>query len=136
MSEILVGAVEPTAASLGWNDAFVGVFVLAVLGTAAEQFAAIRAATQDRMDLTFSITIGSSVQVALFVSPLLVLLSYFVGPRPMDLAFSGGLVLSILFAVLIIGQVSGDGRSDWLRGVQLLAVWLLLGFAYFFAPGR
>jgi Ca2+:H+ antiporter len=89
---------------------------------------------KDRMDLSLSIAIGSSVQVALFVAPFLVLASLFVGPTPMDLAFSGGLVLTVLLSVLITGQVAGDGRSDWLKGVQLLAVYLILGLAFFFVP--
>jgi Ca2+:H+ antiporter len=72
--------------------------------------------------------------VALFVAPILVLLSYGMGPHPMDLTFSGGLILSILLSVLITGQVSGDGRSDWLKGVQLLAVYVMLGLAFFFVP--
>jgi len=134
MSELLVGALEPTGKALGLNDAFVGVFLVAVLSTAAEQAAAVRAATNDRMDLALSIAIGSSVQVALFVAPLLVLASLVVGPQPMDLAFNGGMVLTVLLAVLITGQVAGDGRSDWLKGVQLLAVYGILGLAYFFAP--
>ena len=134
MSEILVGVIEPTAHALGLNDAFVGVFVVAVLGNAAEHATAVTAALRDRMDLSLSIAIGSSVQVALFVAPLLVLASYFVGPAPMDLAFSGGMVLTVLLAVLITGQVAGDGRSDWLNGVQLLAVYVILGLAFYFAP--
>ncbi|MGH9778572.1 MAG: calcium/proton exchanger [Candidatus Acidiferrales bacterium] len=134
MSEMLVGALEPTAAALGLNDAFMGVFVVAILGNAAEHSTAVSAAIKDRMDLSLSIAIGSSVQVALFVAPLLVLLSLAIGPTPMDLAFSGGLVLTILLAVWILGQVAGDGRSDWLRGVQLLAVYLILALVYFFAP--
>lgn len=134
ISEILVGAIEPTGEALGLTDAFVGVFVVAILGNAAEHATAITAAMRDRMELALSIAIGSSVQVALFVAPFLVLLSYAVAPSPMDLAFSGGLVLTVLLAVLILGQVAGDGRSDWLKGVQLLAVYLILGLAFFFAP--
>ncbi len=134
MSEILVGAIEPTSKSLGLSDAFVGVFVVAILGNAAEHATAVTAAMRNRMDLSLSIAIGSSVQVALFVAPLLVLASYFVGPVPMDLAFNGGMVLTVLLAVLITGQIAGDGRSDWLKGVQLLAVYLILGLAFFFAP--
>ncbi len=135
MSEILVGAIEPAAARLGLNDMFVGVFVVAILGNAAEHTTAIVAARKDRMDLALTIAIGSSVQVALFVAPLLVLLSYAVGPAPMDLAFSGGLVLSVALAVWITGQVASDGRSDWLRGVQLLAVYVILALVFLFAPG-
>jgi Ca2+:H+ antiporter len=134
MSEILVGAIEPSAESLGLSDAFVGVFVVAILGNAAEHATAVSAAMKDRMDLALSIAIGSSVQVALFVAPLLVVASLFVGPGPMDLSFGGGGVLTVLLAVLITGQVAGDGRSDWLKGVQLLAVYVILGFAYFFLP--
>ena len=135
MSEILVGALAPATAAMGLTDAFVGVFVVAILGNAAEHSTAVVAAMKDRMDLSLSIAIGSSVQVALFVAPLLVLVSYGLGPRPMDLAFSGGLVLMIILSVWVTGQVAGDGRSDWLRGVQLLAVYLILALVYFFVPG-
>jgi Ca2+:H+ antiporter len=133
MSEILVGAIEPAAERLGLNDMFVGVFVVAILGNAAEHTTAISAAMKNRMDLALSIAIGSSVQVALFVAPLLVLSSYALGPAPMDLAFSGGLVISVTVAVWITGQVASDGRSDWLRGVQLLAVYLILALVFLFA---
>jgi Ca2+:H+ antiporter len=134
MSELLVGAIEPTAESLGLGEAFVGVFVVAVLGNAAEHSTAIRVAMRNRMDLSLGIAIGSSVQVALFVAPVLVLVSLAVGPAPMDLAFPGGLVLTVLLAVLVTSQVAGDGRSDWLKGVQLLAVYLILALAFFFIP--
>lgn len=134
LSEILVGAIEPTAHELGLSDIFVGVFVVAILGNAAEHASAITAALKNRMDLSLSIAIGSSVQVALFVAPLLVLASLVIGPTPMDLLFTTGLVLLVLLAVLITGQVAGDGRSDWLKGVQLLAVYLILGFAFFLMP--
>ena len=136
VSEILVGAIEPSARDFGLSNIFVGVFIVAILGNAAEHATAITAAMKNRMDLSLSIAIGSSVQVALFVAPVLVLVSLFVGPAPMDLAFSGGLVLSMLLAVLITGQVAGDGRSDWLKGVQLLAVYVILGLTFFFTPDR
>src|SRR5580700_5063101 len=131
MSEIMVGAIEPTAHELGLSN----VFVVAIMGNAAEHATAVRAAMNDRMDLSLSIAIGSSVQVALFVAPLLVLVSLFVGPAPMDLAFPVGLVLTVLLAVLITGQVAGDGRSDWLKGAQLLTVYLVLALTYYFLPG-
>lgn len=135
VSEIMVGAIEPTAHELGLSNVFVGVFVVAILGNAAEHASAISAAVKNRMDLSLSIAMGSSVQVALFVAPVLMLASLWVGPAPMDLAFSNGLVLTVLLSVLITGQVAGDGRSDWLKGVQLLAVYLILGLAFFFMPG-
>jgi Ca2+:H+ antiporter len=135
MSEIMVGAIEPTAHELGLSNVFVGVFVVAIMGNAAEHATAVRAAINDRMDLSLSIAIGSSVQVALFVAPLLVLVSLFVGPAPMDIAFPAGLVLAVLLAVLITGQVAGDGRSDWLKGAQLLTVYLVLALTYYFLPG-
>ena len=134
MSEIMVGAIEPTAHELGLSNVFVGVFVVAILGNAAEHATAVTSAMKDRMDLALSIAIGSSVQIALFVAPVLVLASLVLGPTPMDLAFPAGLVLTILLAVLITGQVAGDGRSDWLKGVQLLAVYLVLALTFFFLP--
>jgi Ca2+:H+ antiporter len=114
---------------------FIGAFAVAILGNAAEHASAITAAMKNRMDLSLSIAIGSSVQVALFVAPVLVLASLFIGPAPMDLSFRLGLVLSVLLAVLITGQIAGDGRSDWLKGVQLLAVYVSLALAFFFLPG-
>jgi Ca2+:H+ antiporter len=134
LSEILVGSIEPTAHALGLSNIFVGVFVIAILGNAAEHATAVTAAMKDRMDLSLSIAIGSSVQVALFVAPLLVLASVFIGPQPMDLLFGEGLVLAVFLAVVITGQVASDGRSDWLKGVQLLAVYLILGLAFFLTP--
>jgi len=134
VSEILVGAIEPTAHEFGLNRVFVGVFIVAILGNAAEHATAISAAMKNRMDLSLSIAIGSSVQVALFVAPVLVLASLWIGPAPMDLLFATGLVVSILLSVLITSQVAGDGRSDWLKGVQLLAVYFILGITFFFAP--
>jgi Ca2+:H+ antiporter len=134
LSEILVGTVEAASEAMGFSDAFTGVFVLAVIGGAAEQATAIVAARQNRMELSMSISLGASVQLALLVAPLLVLLSYFVGPAPMDMVFGPGLVLTILFAVIIAGQVASDGRADWLRGVQLLAVYLILAAVFFFVP--
>jgi Ca2+:H+ antiporter len=135
MSELLVGSIQPAAASLGLGSAFVGVFVVAILGNAAEHATAITVAMKNRMDLALSIAIGSSIQVALFVAPVLVLASLAVGPRPMNLVLPGGLVLSVLLAVLISGQTVADGRSDWLKGAQLLVVYIVLGLTYFFIPG-
>src|SRR5262249_52639189 len=134
MSEIMVVAIEPITRESGLSNVFVGVFVIAIVGNAAEHATAITVALKDRMDLSLSIAIGSSVQVALFVAPVLVLASLVLGPSPMDLALPAGLVLSVLLSVLITGQVAGDGRSDWLKGAQLLTVYLVLGITYFFFP--
>jgi Ca2+:H+ antiporter len=134
MSELLVGSIQPAARELGLGSVFVAVFVVAILGNAAEHATAITVAMKNRMDLALSIAIGSSVQVALFVAPLLVLLSLVVGPKPMDLAFPGGLVLIVLLSVLITGQVASDGRSDWLKGLQLLAAYVVLGLTFYFIP--
>jgi Ca2+:H+ antiporter len=135
MSEILVGSIGPAATALELNSVFVAVFVVAILGNAAEHATAITVAMKNRMDLALGIAIGSSVQVALFVAPVLVLASLALGPQPMDLAFPAGLVLMVLLAVLITGQVAADGHSDWLKGLQLLAVYVALGLTFFFMPG-
>jgi Ca2+:H+ antiporter len=135
MSEIMVAAIEPTVHEFGLSSVFVGVFVVAILGNAAEHATAIAAALKDRMDLSLSIAIGSSVQVALFVAPVVVLASLFIGPARMDLAFKAGLVLMVLLSALITAQVAGDGRSDWLKGLQLLAVYLVFALTFFFLPG-
>jgi Ca2+:H+ antiporter len=134
MSEILVGAIEPTTHELGLSGVFVGIFVVAILGNAAEHASAVRAAMANRMDLSLSISIGSSVQIALFVAPLLVLLSYVIGPHPMDLLFRPELVFAVFFAVWVAVQVAGDGEADWLKGAQLLAIYVILGILFFFAP--
>lgn len=134
VSEILVGAIEPSAKAFGLSNLFIGVFVVAILGNAAEHASAITAAMKNRMDLALSISIGSSLQVALFVAPVLVLSSLYIGPAPMNLAFTSGLTLTMMLAVLITAQIAGDGRSDWLKGVQLLAVYLVFGLAFFFIP--
>ena len=136
MSEILVGTIEPATLELGLSKVFVGVFVVAVMGNAVEHATAIFAAMKDRMDLSLSIAIGSSVQIALFVAPVLVLASLLLGPMPMDLAFPAGLVLLVLVSVLITAQVANDGRSDWLEGIQLLTIYLVLGLTLFFVPAN
>jgi Ca2+:H+ antiporter len=136
LSEMLVGAVEPAARALGMNSVFVGIFVVAILGNAAEHATAVTAALANRMELALGIAVGSSVQIALFVTPVLVLASLGFGPRPMDLVFFPGLVLTVFFAVLVLGQVSGDGESNWIKGVQLLALYLILAIVFYFAPGR
>jgi Ca2+:H+ antiporter len=134
MSEVLVGSVEPAAHKFGMSSVFVGVIVVAIVGNAAEHSTAILVAVKNRMDLSLSIAMGSSVQIALFVAPVLVLLSYLVGPRPMDLVFTPAEVLAVFLSVVITGEVASDGESNWLEGVQLLAVYVILGIVFYFLP--
>ena len=134
MSEILVGSVEQAAHTLGMTSIFVGVIVVAIIGNAAEHSTAILVARKNRMDLSLGIAIGSSIQIALFVAPLLVLASYFLAPRPMDLVFTPAEVLAIGLAVLITGEIASDGECNWFEGVQLLAVYLILGIVFYFLP--
>jgi len=134
MSEILVGAVEETAQALGMTEVFVGVIVVAIVGNAAENSTAILAALRNRMDLSVAIAVGSSVQIAIFVAPVLVLLSYVIAPQPMDLVFTIPEVLAVSLAVVVASQIAGDGESNWLEGAQLLAVYAILALVFFFLP--
>ena len=134
MSELLVGAVEEASHALGLTKVFVGVIVVAIIGNAAEHSTAVLVAMKNRMDLALNIAIGSSIQIALFVAPVLVFASYAVGGRPMDLLFSPFEVLAVLIAVSTVNLVSQDGESNWLEGALLLAVYLVLGIAFYFLP--
>ena len=134
VSEILVGSVQEAASSFGMTRVFVGVFVVALVGNAAEHSTAIVAALKNRMELSLGIAIGSSLQIALFVAPVLVVLSYFIGPRPMDLVFTPAEVLAVFAAVLITGEIASDGETNWVEGVQLLAVYLILAMMFYFLP--
>lgn len=134
VSEILVASVEHAAQSFGMSSVFVGVIVVAIVGNAAEHSTAILVARKNRMDLSLSIAIGSSLQIALFVAPLLVLLSHFVGPQPMDLVFTLAEVLAVAMSIIITGQVADDGVSHWMEGVQLLGVYLMLGILFYYLP--
>jgi len=134
ISEILVSSVEHAAHTFGMTNIFIGVVVVAIVGNAAEHSTAILVALKDRMDLSISIAVGSSIQIALFVAPLLVFCSYFIGPKPMDLVFTPAEVLAIGLAVFITGQIAGDGESNWLEGVQLLSVYIILAIVFYFLP--
>ncbi|MGE5313239.1 MAG: calcium/proton exchanger [Acidobacteriota bacterium] len=134
MSELLVGSVEHAAASFGMSSIFIGVIVVAIIGNAAEHSTAIMTAMKNKMDLSFGIAIGSSIQVALFVAPVLVFASYLVGPRPMNLVFTPIEVLAVGLAVLIMEQIASDGESNWLEGVQLLSVYIIFALVFYFIP--
>jgi Ca2+:H+ antiporter len=110
------------------------VIVVAVVGNAAEHSTAVMMALKNRMEMAVGIAIGSSLQVALFVAPLLVVASHFLSPRPMDLVFTPAEVLAIFLGVLITGQIAADGESNWIEGVQLLAVYLILAIVFYFLP--
>jgi Ca2+:H+ antiporter len=134
VSEILVGSVEAAAESLGMTRVFLGVIVVAIVGNAAEHSTAIMMALKNKMEISLGIAIGSSLQIALFVTPLLVLASFVIGPQPMDLVFTPAEVLAVIVSVLITGQIASDGESNWLEGAQLLAVYCILAMVFFFLP--
>ena len=135
MSEVLVGAAEGTGQALGLSSVFIGIVFLAIVGGAAESSSAIAMALRNKLDLTMGIALGSSIQIALFVAPMLVLASYFVAPRPLELSFSRAEVGALFMAALIGAIVAGTGRSNWFKGVQLIAVYLIIALMFFFIPG-
>lgn len=134
VSEILVGSVEQAARSFGLTSVFIGVIVVAIVGNAAEHSTAVMMALKDRMELSIGIAVGSSLQIALLVAPVLVIVSRFVGPQPMDLVFTPAEVLAVLVSVVITGQIASDGESNWLEGVLLVAVYLILAVEFFLLP--
>jgi Ca2+:H+ antiporter len=133
MSEILVGSISEASDSIGLSEFFVGIIVVAIVGNAAEHWVAVYVAAKDKMDLAVNISIGSSAQIALFAAPLLVLLSFVIGPFPMPLVLNGFELAAIFFAVLTAMYVAQDGESNWFEGLQLLAVYVLLGLTFYFA---
>jgi Ca2+:H+ antiporter len=134
MSEILVATVEHAAKALGLTNLFVGVVVVAVVGNAAEHSSAVLMAMRNRMEIAVGIAVGSTTQIALFVTPLLVLVSLWIAPAPLSLAFSGVEVFLVLMATFVASILLVDGRSTWFTGVQLLAVYLVMAFAVFGVP--
>ena len=135
MSEFLVGAVEAARSALGLTEVFVGVILIAVIGNAAEHSTAVMMAMKNKMGISLGIAVGSSLQIALFVAPVLVFSSYLFG-TPMDLEFTLPEVVAVIVAVHLIFQISGDGETNWLEGVQLLSVYLILGILFFYLPER
>jgi Ca2+:H+ antiporter len=133
MSEILVGSISEAAEGIGLSEFFIGVIVVAIVGNAAEHWVAVLVARKDKMDLAVNIAIGSSAQIALFAAPLLVMCSFFIGPHPMALVFNGFEVGALVLAVMIANHVTNEGESTWFEGLQLLAVYLVLGLTFLFA---
>jgi Ca2+:H+ antiporter len=124
---------EPAAHRLGLTQLFVGVILVALVGNAAEHSTAVLVALKNKMDLAFGIAVGSSLQVALFIAPLLVFASYLFG-TPLDLIFTPFEVAAVTISVLIVGFVAMDGESHWMEGVMLVGVYTMLAIAFFFLP--
>ncbi|MFL6230661.1 MAG: calcium/proton exchanger [Pyrinomonadaceae bacterium] len=134
MSEILVGAAEGTGKALGMSEVFIGIVLLAVVGGAAESGSAVAMARKNKMDLSVGIALGSCIQIALFVAPILVITSYFIAPHPLELAFNRAEIGSLFIAVLIGGMVCGDGQSNWFKGVQLVTVYAIIALMFYLIP--
>ena len=132
MSEILVGSIEEASEGIGLSPFFVSLIIVAIVGNAAEHWVAVYFAARNKMDIAIAIAIGSSAQIALFVMPVPVLLSFVLGPFPLSLEFSGLEIGAILLAVLVASHVSQDGESTWFEGVQLLAVYVVVGIVFYF----
>lgn len=131
-AELVSGAVEATATSLGVTTFFLGITVLAVVGNAAEYVSAVYFARKNRMDLAMNITVGSTIQIALLVAPVLVIVSYFMG-KPMNLVFGNPLeLIAVASVAFIVNSIAQDGETTWFEGVLLLAVYVLFGLAFFF----
>jgi Ca2+:H+ antiporter len=133
MSEILVDSITETAEKINLSEFFIGAVVVAIVGNAAEHWVAVLVAAKNKMDLAVNIAIGSSAQIALFVAPVLVVCSFFLGPHPMPLVFNAFEIGGVILAVLIANQVTNHGESTWYMGVQLLAVYVVLALAFLFA---
>jgi len=134
MSEILVGAAEGTGEQLGMSQTFIGLIIVAAVGGAAESLSAIAAGAKNKLDLTMGVVYGSCIQIALFVAPVLVLVSRLIAPEPLDLSFSRTELGVLLLAVLIGGSVGNDGKGNWFKGVQLLTVYASIALLLYFVP--
>jgi Ca2+:H+ antiporter len=135
MSEVLVGSIQEASEGIGISEFFVGLVVVAIVGNAAEHWVAIYFAAKDKMDLSVNIAIGSSAQIALFVAPVLVLLSFVpgIGDHPMALVFNGFELVGVLLAILVANFVVNEGESTWFEGLQLLALYAVMGVVFFYA---
>jgi Ca2+:H+ antiporter len=135
-SEIFVESVQQAAVSFDMTPAFVGFIIVALVGGAAEMASALSAARQNRLDLSVSIALGSAAQIALFVAPILVLLSYVIGPAPMNLQFWPGAVVMVLISTLTAFLLASSGRSAWFVGMLVLMVYLIFAMTLYLMPPR
>ncbi|MDW8319289.1 MAG: calcium/proton exchanger [Anaerolineae bacterium] len=133
MSEFLVGSIEPVTRALGMSEFFVGIILIPIIGNVAEHLVAVQVAMKNQMDLSLSIANGSSLQIALFVAPVLVFVSLLMG-NPLTLEFNNFELIALTASGVIAALIAVDGRSNWLEGAMLLAVYLILGLAFFFLP--
>jgi Ca2+:H+ antiporter len=134
MSELLVGAISVASRELGWTELFVGVVVIAVIGNAAEHWTAVAVAVKNQTELSFQIAVGSGLQIAMFVAPLLVFVSRLPGFAHLDLMFTTLEVVSVGVSVIVIGLVAQDGESTWIEGMLLMAVYAIMAIAFFNLP--
>lgn len=134
MSEILVGAAEETGKALGMSQVFIGIVFVAIVGGAAESGSAIAMARKNKMDLSVGIALGSCIQIALFVAPILVLASYLIAPQPLELAFNRAEIGSLFVAVIIGSMVCSDGQGNWFKGVQLITVYMIIALMFYLMP--
>lgn len=133
MSELLVGAVEPVVEGLGISEFFLGIILIPIIGNVAEHLVAVQVAGQNKMDLSVEISVASSLQIALFVAPILVFISLIMG-NPLTLVFNQFELIALIAGVMLAALVSADGESNWLEGAELLAVYAILGLAFFLLP--
>ncbi|MEM7796964.1 MAG: calcium/proton exchanger [Cyanobacteria bacterium P01_C01_bin.118] len=132
-SEWLVGSLEVATKQLGLSELFTGVILLPIIGNAAEHATAVTVALKNKMDLSLSVAVGSSMQIALFVGPVLVIAGWLMG-KPMDLDFNNFELIAVAVSILIANSISSDGSSNWLEGTLLLATYTIIGLAFFFHP--
>ncbi|MFG6106423.1 calcium/proton exchanger [Leptothoe sp. EHU-05/26/07-4] len=132
-SEWLVGSLEVATKQLGLSELFTGVILLPIIGNAAEHATAVTVALKNKMDLSLSVAVGSSMQIALFVAPVLVIAGWLMG-QPMDLDFNNFQLIAVAVSILIANSISSDGSSNWLEGTLLLATYTIIGLAFFFHP--
>jgi Ca2+:H+ antiporter len=134
MSEFLVGAVESVTVTLGLSEIFIGIIIIPLVGNVAEHLVAVIVAYKNKMELSMAVSLGSSLQIALFVAPVLVFLSLFLSPEPLLLVFNEFELITLVAASLIAAFIAQDGESNWLEGAMLLAVYAIVGLAFFFLP--
>jgi Ca2+:H+ antiporter len=132
MSETLVGQVEQVAKNFGLSEIFIGAVIIAVIGNAAEHMAAIFFAMKNNIDIAINITVGSSLQIAMFVAPVCVLVGEFLMNQPMDLVFTPLEIIAVFSSVLIVNEISNDGKFNWFEGLQLMVMYVIIAALFFF----